>query len=80
MIHSSKYEIFLIFFILDHTIYLWHLRDIDRSQTIVKMASEETGLTHACGVFACIRADGVSSAEVDVASIISLGLVSLQHR
>ena len=44
------------------------------------MASDETGLTHACGVFACIRADGVPSTEVDVASIISLGLVSLQHR
>ena len=44
------------------------------------MASDETGLAHACGVFACIRADGVSSGEVDVASIISLGLVSLQHR
>lgn len=44
------------------------------------MASDETGLTHACGVFACIRADGVSSEEVDVASVISLGLVSLQHR
>lgn len=44
------------------------------------MASDESGLTHACGVFACIRGDGVSSDEVDVASIISLGLVSLQHR
>lgn len=44
------------------------------------MACDETGLTHACGVFACIRADGVSSEEVDVASVISLGLVSLQHR
>lgn len=44
------------------------------------MASDETGLTHACGVFACRRADGVSSEEVDVPSMISLGLVSLQHR
>lgn len=44
------------------------------------MTSDESGLTHACGVFACIRADGVSPDEVDVASIISLGLVSLQHR
>lgn len=44
------------------------------------MASIETGLTHACGVFACVRAEGVTSEEVDVASMISLGLVSLQHR
>lgn len=44
------------------------------------MASIETGLTHSCGVFACVRAEGVTSEEVDVASMISLGLVSLQHR
>lgn len=43
-------------------------------------SNDESGLTHACGVFACVRAAGISVDEVDVASTISLGLVSLQHR
>jgi len=41
--------------------------------------SEETGLTHECGVFGCI-ATGEWPTELDIAQIIYLGLVALQHR
>ena len=37
------------------------------------------GLREACGVFGCVARDNMT-AEQDVASIIQLGLVGLQHR
>ncbi|XP_066998656.1 amidophosphoribosyltransferase isoform X2 [Anabrus simplex] len=40
---------------------------------------EETGLTHECGVFGCI-ATGDWPTQIDVAQVICLGLVALQHR
>lgn len=40
---------------------------------------EETGLTHECGVFGCI-ATGDWPSQMDVAQVICLGLVALQHR
>lgn len=40
---------------------------------------EETGLTHECGVFGCI-ATGDWPSQIDVAQVICLGLVALQHR
>ena len=47
---------------------------------IKKMATyEETGLTHECGVFGCVAA-GDWPTQVDVAQVICLGLVALQHR
>lgn len=36
---------------------------------------EEIGLIYVCGVFVCIRVDGVFLVEVDVVSIIFFGLV-----
>jgi len=38
-----------------------------------------TGLTHECGVFGCI-ATGEWPTQIDVAQVICLGLVALQHR
>ena len=40
---------------------------------------ELTGLTHECGVFGCI-ATGQWPTQIDVAQVICLGLVALQHR
>jgi len=40
---------------------------------------EEAGITHNCGVFGCIAA-GEWPTHIDVAQIICLGLVALQHR
>lgn len=40
---------------------------------------EVTGLTHECGVFGCI-ATGEWPTQIDVAQVICLGLVALQHR
>lgn len=44
-----------------------------------KLRGEQTGLTHECGVFGCI-ATGDWPSQVDVAQVICLGLVALQHR
>jgi hypothetical protein len=41
--------------------------------------SEMTGLTHECGVFGCI-ATGDWPTQIDVAQVVCLGLVALQHR
>ncbi|KAF4524982.1 hypothetical protein B566_EDAN011910 [Ephemera danica] len=41
--------------------------------------SEVTGLTHECGVFGCI-ATGDWPTQIDVAQVVCLGLVALQHR
>jgi hypothetical protein len=43
------------------------------------VTKEETGLTHECGVFGCI-ATGEWPTQIDVAQVICLGLVALQHR
>jgi hypothetical protein len=43
------------------------------------IGKEETGLTHECGVFGCI-ATGEWPTQIDVAQVICLGLVALQHR
>lgn len=43
------------------------------------LGKEETGLTHECGVFGCI-ATGEWPTQIDVAQVICLGLVALQHR
>jgi len=42
--------------------------------------TEHTGLTHECGVFGCIATGDWPSPQVDVAQVICLGLVALQHR
>ncbi|CAG7825531.1 unnamed protein product [Allacma fusca] len=41
--------------------------------------TEEAGITHNCGVFGCISS-GEWPTHIDVAQIICLGLVALQHR
>ncbi|XP_031556957.1 amidophosphoribosyltransferase-like isoform X2 [Actinia tenebrosa] len=41
---------------------------------------DERKLQKACGVFACVTAEGISEADADVANTICLGLVGLQHR
>lgn len=43
------------------------------------MPEEQTGLTHECGVFGCIST-GDWPSQIDVAQVICLGLVALQHR
>lgn len=43
------------------------------------ISKEETGLTHECGVFGCV-ATGEWPTQIDVAQVICLGLVALQHR
>jgi len=40
---------------------------------------ETTGLTHECGVFGCV-ATGEWPSQIDVAQVVCLGLVALQHR
>ena len=40
---------------------------------------EATGLREKCGVFGCVAA-GSWPTELDVANVITLGLVGLQHR
>lgn len=40
---------------------------------------ELTGLRHECGVFGCI-ASGPWPTHIDVAQVICLGIVALQHR
>lgn len=44
------------------------------------MAATDSGLEEACGVFACMTAEGVPPEELDVSHTITLGLVALQHR
>lgn len=44
-----------------------------------EFSKEETGMTHECGVFGCI-ATGDWPSQIDVAQVICLGLVALQHR
>lgn len=39
----------------------------------------DTGLTHECGVFGCVAA-GKWPTDMDVAQVICLGLIALQHR
>ncbi|XP_071787673.1 amidophosphoribosyltransferase-like [Asterias amurensis] len=48
-------------------------------QTSELQTSEDVGLREACGVFGCV-ATGTWPAQLDVAHIISLGLIGLQHR
>jgi hypothetical protein len=50
---------------------------VNNKETAV--TKEETGLTHECGVFGCIAA-GEWPTQIDVAQVICLGLVALQHR
>jgi amidophosphoribosyltransferase len=54
---------------------------INKETGSVKMVinKEETGLTHECGVFGCV-ATGEWPTQIDVAQVICLGLVALQHR
>jgi len=40
--------------------------------------SDFDGLKDACGVFACILSEGVK--DVNVANVVYLGLIALQHR
>ena len=42
-------------------------------------ATEDAGLNEACGVFGCVTT-GTWPTQVDVANVICLGLVGLQHR
>lgn len=41
--------------------------------------NETTGLTHECGVFGCVAA-GEWPSQIDVAQVVCLGLIALQHR
>jgi hypothetical protein len=41
--------------------------------------NESTGLTHECGVFGCVAA-GEWPSQIDVAQVVCLGLIALQHR
>jgi amidophosphoribosyltransferase len=52
-------------------------RETESTKTVI--GKEETGLTHECGVFGCI-ATGEWPTQIDVAQVICLGLVALQHR
>jgi transcription initiation factor TFIIIB Brf1 subunit/transcription initiation factor TFIIB len=55
---------------------------VNKRETAVTKAllgKEETGLTHECGVFGCV-ATGQWPTQIDVAQVICLGLVALQHR
>jgi hypothetical protein len=52
-------------------------REMDSTKTVI--GKEDTGLTHECGVFGCI-ATGEWPTQIDVAQVICLGLVALQHR
>jgi hypothetical protein len=52
-------------------------RKTKSTKTVI--GKEETGLTHECGVFGCI-ATGEWPTQIDVAQVICLGLVALQHR
>lgn len=52
---------------------------VERESTKTVIGKEETGLTHECGVFGCI-ASGEWPTQIDVAQVICLGLVALQHR
>jgi len=46
---------------------------------LVSPNNDEAGITHNCGVFGCISS-GEWPTQIDVAQIICLGLVALQHR
>jgi Glutamine phosphoribosylpyrophosphate amidotransferase len=52
-------------------------RETESTKAVI--GKEETGLTHECGVFGCI-ATGDWPTQIDVAQVICLGLVALQHR
>jgi len=52
-------------------------RETESTKTVI--GKEVTGLTHECGVFGCI-ATGEWPTQIDVAQVICLGLVALQHR
>lgn len=43
-------------------------------------AVSEDGLREACGVMACVLAEGTPASSLNVATTICLGLVALQHR
>jgi Glutamine phosphoribosylpyrophosphate amidotransferase len=42
-------------------------------------SSVVSGLTHECGVFACVST-GTWPTQIDVAHTICMGLIALQHR
>lgn len=49
------------------------------------MASEETGIRHACGVFGCVLSDlnadvDAKPDDLDVGHLVYTGLAGLQHR
>ena len=49
------------------------------TETETMKDTDEAGITHNCGVFGCISS-GEWPTQIDVAQIICLGLVALQHR
>ncbi|XP_065333562.1 amidophosphoribosyltransferase-like [Cloeon dipterum] len=55
--------------------------DVQKSGAAASTSTDPdtTGLTHECGVFGCI-ATGEWPSQIDVAQVITLGLVALQHR
>jgi hypothetical protein len=55
------------------------IKNKETALTKALLGKEETGLTHECGVFGCI-ATGEWPTQIDVAQVICLGLVALQHR
>lgn len=46
---------------------------------LIKMEFEESGIGEECGVFGCVAA-GEWPTQLEVAQILTLGLVALQHR
>lgn len=50
-----------------------------RSTAAGEMELEESGIGEECGIFGCVAA-GEWPTQLEVAQILSLGLVALQHR
>lgn len=46
----------------------------------MSVEEDDRQLRHECGVFGCIASDPWPTPDVDVAQVICLGLLALQHR
>lgn len=54
-------------------------RSVRLTDRPIKMEFEESGIGEECGVFGCVAA-GEWPTQLEVAQILTLGLVALQHR
>lgn len=54
-------------------------RSVRLTDRLIKMEFEESGIGEECGVFGCVAA-GDWPTQLEVAQILTLGLVALQHR